>query len=166
MFKYMKNVLKNKYKLGIMSLMGLVPAVTFAQTRTLADLIGIIIGYLGLAIPLILSLSIVVFIYGVYKYFIKIDAEKKEAGNFILYGVLGFFLMLSFWGLVNILINTFRLDTRIPGIPFIRTTGGNNDSVFIQNPRSNDSVFIQNPRSNEGDFEANYEMDFEGSFVE
>jgi len=109
----------------------LMPVITFA-VRTLADLIDLFIYYLGYAIPLIMSLAIVVFIWGIYQHFFKADADKKEAGNFILYGVLGFFLMLSFWGLVNILINTFGLQTNNVngGIPFIRSSGGSGAGAF------------------------------------
>ena len=29
----------------------------------------------------------------------------------MIYGIIGLFVMISFWGIVNILINTFELDT-------------------------------------------------------
>lgn len=34
----------------------------------------------------------------------------------ILWGVIGVFLMLSVWGLVNILVNTFWLNTTVPSV--------------------------------------------------
>jgi hypothetical protein len=90
-----------------------------AAPRTLAELIYFIIDYINLIIPLILSLAILTFIWGVYKKFFKPEADPKEAGNFLLYSVLGFFVILAFWGLVNILLNTFGLDTTFKGMPCI-----------------------------------------------
>lgn len=141
--------MKNILKLGVLGIVVATPFVSNAAVRTLKDLIDLVIDYLGYAIPLIMSIAIVVFIYGVYKYFIKVDADRAQAGNYILYGVIGFFLMLSFWGLVNILINTLGLDNNIRGVPFIGTSGGNNNGGYIQNPRSsnNNGGFIQNPNT-------------------
>lgn len=107
------------------------PVITLAA-RTLKDLIDLAIEYLGYAIPLIMSLAIVTFIWGIYKYFFKVDADKKEAGNLVLFGVIGFFLMLSFWGLVNVLANTLNLQTMPTfGVPFIRSSGGGSGTVNV-----------------------------------
>lgn len=44
---------------------------------------------------------------------IKVEGEKKdEARNSIIYGLVGLFVMVSIWGLVNILINTFNVNSR------------------------------------------------------
>ena len=37
--------------------------------------------------------------------------------NLILYGIIGFAVMVSVWGLVNILLGTFNLNSNIPRIP-------------------------------------------------
>ena len=44
---------------------------------------------------------------------IKVEGEKKdEARNSIIYGLVGLFVMVSILGLVNILINTFNVNSR------------------------------------------------------
>ncbi len=101
------------------------PGLAFADTRTLKDLIKLAIQYMGYAIPVILTLAILSFIWGIYKRFFKADADVKEAGSFVLYGVIGFFVILSFWGLVNILINTFQLDTPNIQVPYVGGSGAN-----------------------------------------
>jgi len=46
------------------------------------------------------------------------DEEKRKAGrNTMLYGIIGLFVMVAVWGLVNVLISTFGLDTAVPVVP-------------------------------------------------
>jgi hypothetical protein len=88
-------------------------------TYTLACLIGKIVAYLQIGIMLIISLAVIVFIWNVYKYFFKADLEnKKEAGLYVMYSVIGFFVILSFWGLVAIVSNTLNLPNAQPAWPF------------------------------------------------
>jgi hypothetical protein len=107
------------------------PLLAFAQQKNLAYLVAIAVQYLGYAVYLIMGLAIVMFVWNVYKYFIAggDNAEKKgEAGMYVMWSVIGFFVILSFWGLVNILTNTIRLDNYAPanGIfgSFRSTSGG------------------------------------------
>jgi|GEM_PF-1700550 len=81
--------------------------------KNLNYLVGIIIGYINEAIYLLVGVAVVMFIFYVIKYFIKPadGAERKEAGTYVMYSVLGFFIILSLWGLVNIVKNTFNLDS-------------------------------------------------------
>ena len=53
---------------------------------------------------------------------------------YVLWSVVGFFVILSFWGMVNILTNTFKLDSSQPS-GFFGTFGssnGVNTSPFTQ----------------------------------
>lgn len=73
----------------------------------------------GVAIPLLFAVSFLVFIYGVFKYFIAgggSEEARSEGQKLILYGIIGFFLMVAVWGFVNILLNTFSLNQSIPRI--------------------------------------------------
>jgi glucan phosphoethanolaminetransferase (alkaline phosphatase superfamily) len=76
----------------------------------LSDLVWIIIGYLNQALFLLMGVATVMFVFYVIKYFMTPDADRTEARNYVLYSVIGFFIILSFWGLVNILQNTFGLQ--------------------------------------------------------
>jgi NADH:ubiquinone oxidoreductase subunit 2 (subunit N) len=95
------------------------PLISFAQPsvnsvqdagRFFIDLIN------NVAVPLIFALAFIVFIYGVFKYFIAAgDGSKaKEGKNLMLYGLLGFFIMVSVWGLVNILVGSVDLENERP----------------------------------------------------
>ncbi|MDD4803688.1 MAG: hypothetical protein PHN69_00760 [Candidatus Pacebacteria bacterium] len=59
---------------------------------------------------LIIGLSVVIFLWGVFK-FIRSDGEDKSSGReFMFWGIVGIFVMVSVWGLVNILSYAFLLD--------------------------------------------------------
>jgi hypothetical protein len=57
---------------------------------------------------LIIMAAVVVFLYGVFK-FMRAEGEDKQKGReFIFWGIIGIFVMISLWGLVAILQNTFN----------------------------------------------------------
>ena len=95
------------------------PMTTFAYTQSLNELSKMIVGYFNQAIYVILGLAILVFVWNVYQYFFKADPEnKKEAGLYVMYSVIGFFVIIAFWGLVNIVSNTLNLNTNAPSLNF------------------------------------------------
>lgn len=115
--------MKNLTKPRISVLLGLlsVPSVTFAANRTLSDLVSLLAAYMQQAIYLIMALAVLTFIWGIYNYYFKQDADRGEGVNYVLYGTVGFFIMLSFWGLVNIIRNTLDLDNTAPNIPVVQS---------------------------------------------
>ncbi|MDO8575368.1 MAG: hypothetical protein Q7R78_01560 [bacterium] len=71
----------------------------------LANLISYVINPI---LSLLLGVAVVVFVYGVWEYFFK-DVEGKDrskGANHILWGVVGFTIMLSAFGIINIILNT------------------------------------------------------------
>ena len=68
-------------------------------------------------VPLVFALAFLAFIWGIFRFFFNDNEEKRKEGRqFALAGILGFFLMLSIWGLTRGPVNTsgFRTDTRRP----------------------------------------------------
>ena len=64
-------------------------------------------------VPVLFALAFIMFIYGVaLKYvFSHGNSEKVEEGHrLILWGVVGFVVMISLWGLVHVVSNTFGLE--------------------------------------------------------
>jgi len=59
---------------------------------------------------LIIAAAILVFVYGVFKFVISEGDDKQAGREFMFWGIVGIFIMTSFWGLVAILQNTFRLQ--------------------------------------------------------
>lgn len=63
-------------------------------------------------VPLLFAIAFIVFLYGVFKKYIWSHGDPNEVAEghrLILWGVVGFVIMLSLWGLVNIVANTFGL---------------------------------------------------------
>ncbi len=67
-------------------------------------------------IPLIASLAVAMFIWGVVQYVINSDEEaKKQKGKeFMIWGIIGLVVMVGVWGLVKILGSTFGIEYAIP----------------------------------------------------
>ena len=64
----------------------------------------------SVAVPLLFAVSFIVFLYGIAdKYIFNAEKVSKESHSFILWGLVGFAVMISIWGLVNVVANTFGL---------------------------------------------------------
>jgi len=63
-------------------------------------------------VPVIFAAAFLTFLWGVYKYLILGASEEKsreEGRNFVFWGVIGFVVILSVWGLVAVVGSTFNL---------------------------------------------------------
>ncbi len=68
----------------------------------------------GILIPIFLAIAFIVFLWGVYKYFILGAADDKsrtDGRQFVLWGVIGFVVVFSVWGLVNLVRGTLGLQS-------------------------------------------------------
>lgn len=76
----------------------------------LADTILYLINYV--AVPVLFALAFIVFLYGIAKAYIFSGGSedgRKEGHQLVLWGIIGFVVMISLWGLVNVVANTFGL---------------------------------------------------------
>jgi Na+/proline symporter len=65
-------------------------------------------------IGVLISFAVIWIIWNVVR-FIMSDSEKRaEIRGSILWGLVGLFVILSIWGVVNILSNTFSTDNQAP----------------------------------------------------
>lgn len=78
------------------------------STGTITGIICKITQILNAVVPLLIALGIVYFVWGVVSYVIASDEEAKKSGrDRIIYGIIGLAVIVSVWGLVNILVKTF-----------------------------------------------------------
>jgi hypothetical protein len=104
----------------------LLPAVSFAQSlnsnttpisgqiNNADNIISKVISGFNIAIYILISFAIVYIVWSVVKYFVMGEGEdKKEQATKIGWGILGLFIILSIWGLVSILKNTFQTSNTI-----------------------------------------------------
>ena len=103
----MKNISRIQL-IGFSALALTAPLFAFAQTRSnLSTLVDQIVTYINDALFLLMAVAVLVFVWQVIHYFILPNENRKDAGLYVLYAVIGFFVIFSLWGLVNILSGTF-----------------------------------------------------------
>ncbi len=103
----------NYTKLIIAGIISFCAVPVLAAPQNLKELINgfLINGLLKPIVPVIVSLAVVAFLYGVFKYIFASGGEEKEKGrDFMIWGIVGLFVMVSIWGFVSILSDTLNLD--------------------------------------------------------
>ena len=94
------------------------PVVAMAQDfdpddRLWGFLADIIVFINNIIIPFLLTLALLFFVYGVFKYFILggADDEKRGEGKqVILWAVIAFVVIVSVWGIVNLVTSGLGLE--------------------------------------------------------
>jgi len=79
-----------------------------------ADITSLIQFFNNSLVPLIFAAAFIAFLWGVFQYFILGGAneeKRKEGRVFILYGIIGLVVMLSIWGIVNLLTNSLSFGS-------------------------------------------------------
>ena len=84
-----------------------------AAQATVNSLINTFKGILGAVIPFFMILATVIFLWGVIQYITAGGEEEKiKAGRtYMLWGIIGLFVMIAVWGLVNVLATTLGIGT-------------------------------------------------------
>lgn len=84
------------------------------NTSYIAGYANSVVGIInGILVPVLMAIAFITFLYGVFKYFILGGADggaHSEGRTFIIYGIVGFVVILSVWGLVGILGATLGLS--------------------------------------------------------
>ena len=96
-------------------------------------------------VGIIMTLALVYFFWGLVKYLQSIgdETKRKEGATMMTYGVIALFVMVSVWGLVNVLKNTFPLD---PSMPQPSTSGSTFTPNFTPTSGGLPSSFLNPPR--------------------
>lgn len=117
------------YSAGATLLAFAVPAVASAQNlgniETLVQSIGRII---DLAIPIVASIALIAFFWGLAKYIFSAgDPEKqKEGRGIMIWGVIALFVLVSIWGIVGFISNALGIsNTETDTIPTFNNGPGN-----------------------------------------
>jgi hypothetical protein len=104
------------------------PFFAHASTPTLFTVFCTLAELIGIATPVVVALALLGFIWGLAMYLMNLgaggeDKDKKKGREIMVYGVLTLFVMLSVFGIVNMLQATFQVNngTVIPptfqGVP-------------------------------------------------
>ena len=80
-----------------------------ASAQTLQSFIAGLLGFFNnVLVPLIFSLALLFFLWNVFRYFILKGATpdgREKAKRYMIWSIIGLVLMVSIWGIVNLLIN-------------------------------------------------------------
>ena len=109
----------------IASLVFVIPAVVSAQALSpITNVNNLSTRFLGIGNTityLLVALAVIYIVWNVVQYFIKAESDRTESGKAIVWGIVGLFVIVSIWGLVNILTNTFKTTPTDQAIPNLGT---------------------------------------------
>ncbi len=95
---------------------------------TITGIITNIQKIVDLLVPLVFAVAFIVFIFGVFRYFILGggNEEKRAQGRqLIMWGIIAFVVMVSVWGLVNVITGTLNFgSTTRPNLPTFSGSSG------------------------------------------
>ena len=103
------------------------PLVALAQGEGIFNILNLVGNVIVGLIPIILGLAVLMFLIGVFRYVVANGEDDKAKGRqFMIWGIVGLFVMVSVWGLVNLLSDTLRLNNVTPQSPRIPVPGNAN----------------------------------------
>ena len=81
-------------------------------TDTIEEILDTLDSIFSLIVPLLIAVAFAVFLWGIVKYIYAAGDEEKrrDAKGIIVYGVLGMFIMVAFWGIFEIIELTFGIN--------------------------------------------------------
>ena len=102
----------------------LFPVIVLAAGKTLEDIMKSAANYMDLALKVLMGFAVLMFVFNIVMYFIKPSGgeSRADASKYVMWSVIGFFVIFTFWGIVNILISTFDLDTPASSVTTSITT--------------------------------------------
>ncbi len=95
----------------------IIPFGVSAQVQNIFELGGLFLVLFNMLVVVLIALALVLFIWGVVQLITaQDDAEgRKEARKRITFGIIALFVMISVWGLVRVLVETFgTTETQVP----------------------------------------------------
>lgn len=91
--------------------------------QNLLGIINLANNIINRLIPFVIALTVLVFLWGVFKFVLSTDADSRsEARGYMIWGIIALFVMVSVWGLVNILVNGLQLNNQAPNPPTYSVT--------------------------------------------
>jgi uncharacterized membrane protein len=103
---------------GIVCMLPLIGEAATAP-RTFRELASLIVDLLGAGVATLLALAIVIYLYGVATNMTRLSGEQDHSAwkTFVLWGIFILFVMVSIWGILNMLRNTFfENESAPPGV--------------------------------------------------
>lgn len=87
------------------------PAIAFAAAtpHTFKELAHLLVNLINIAIPMLITAGIVIYMYGVSTNILNLGEDSKEKMKaYFFWGIIILFLMVSFWGILRLLQDTLN----------------------------------------------------------
>ena|SRR3989339_1788045 len=84
------------------------------QVQDLGTLLGFIKFMMEAALPILVGIAVIYFIWSLLMFLRESGSKKDEARGHMLWGIVILFVMVSIWGLVNILGSSLGSDKTAP----------------------------------------------------
>ncbi|HUD04127.1 MAG TPA: hypothetical protein VMR73_01405 [Candidatus Paceibacterota bacterium] len=118
-------------KLAVAAGVFLLPAIASAQysITNSTSLFSAVLNIINSIIPIIIALAVIFIIWYIVMSFTTNDETKRGTAHIhLLYSVIGLFVIVSIWGLVNILVGTTGLNNtptnQIPNVTQLNNGSG------------------------------------------
>lgn len=88
---------------------------------TFSGLVNIFLGLMRAAIPIIASLALLIFIWGLVKFIFRLGGKEdpvKEGKDLMVWGLIALFIMISIWGILRFFYGALGFS-RSFGLPFL-----------------------------------------------
>lgn len=103
------------FRLSLAALILLSPLAAQAAPNTFQDLANLLVTILDNATTVLIVLGIVVYFYGISTNILKFgEGDKEKFRNYMVWGVIVLFVMVSIWGILNLLESTLFGDSTNP----------------------------------------------------
>ncbi|MEX0652242.1 MAG: hypothetical protein WD509_02645 [Candidatus Paceibacterota bacterium] len=98
---------------------GLLILPVVASAQGLEGAVNAVTSLINVAIPMVLALAVLYFFWGLAQYVLSSgdEGKKAEGRNIMIYGIIALFVMVSVWGLIRLLQDTFNLNNTTPTVP-------------------------------------------------
>ncbi len=116
------------------ALTALLPLSAFAAVPTagfgdIGKTVGVFLGFINTyLIPAVFALALFMFLWGIFRFFFASGASDEGRTNgkqLMLWGIIAFVIMVSVWGLVNVIAGGLGFNTgTAPTLPTVPTGGG------------------------------------------
>jgi len=113
-----------KISIKLLALSSLLPSVALAVTDII-DLISLISRVISSLIPIVASLALLYFFWGLAQFIFASgnEVDSKKGKEMMFWGIIALFVMLSVWGLINLLSDTLDLENSPLPVPSLNESG-------------------------------------------
>ena len=116
MVSFLRNI---KIQGGVAALLAY-PSIAFAQApKDLGGVANLFLKILTWFVPVLISAALILFLIGVARFIWNLDNEQERSAGkkLMIWGIIALAAMISIWGLVEILLDTFGVNLEVPFFP-------------------------------------------------